>query len=805
MQFKHRLKNLFKNVFRKKWFKLSLLIFSLTLTLAIIAGGVFVYRLDREMLIKMQQKQMVQPTIFYSQAPSWSKGDLFPQDEILAQFKQKLRARQINQRLFPGDYLLLTGVECSEKIGIPLYKTPLIDDNISLPAGDSDLVPEDICLQIYWEKGVHPWFKVPLFETLWLSSKKTIKGVFRGETNEPAKKFIMPPQIIAQYWGEEPILREQKALREFPVDCLDSIIAIEDVKFLEHKGVSWVGILRAGLVNLAKGRKAQGGSTLTQQLIKNYLLTPEKTLKRKALEFIMALLMESHFDKDLILETYLNIIYMGQQGPYQVRGYGAASRYYFQKPIGDLTLGQCSLLAALVNSPGQYNPFIHPDKVRARRSLVLEKMLENNLITADEKERADSEPLPKNENPDLYSTLPYFLQAVVAQLKDLGLGELQGLKIFTTMDLRLQEAAQNAIANNVKQLEESHSIIKKVKAKKKIELESSLVSVDVNTGEIRAVVGGKSYRKTQFNRVISSRRQVGSTFKPLVYLTALLSEKREYSPLTELKDEPFTYRYGKQKWSPENYDRKHHGVVPMYYALKESLNIPTAQLGLEVGLKDIIDLARSLGVKSDLKPVPSLCLGAFELSPLELLQVYLTLSRFGNYIEYTFIDSIESNDGESLWSADQRSTELKISSVAVQELIGMLKQTVLSGTAKRILISGFDKVVAGKTGTTNDNKDSWFVGFTPDKLTIVWTGYDDNTPSGLTGASGSLPAWISYMNEATRYDPIRDFPWTEEVEVEKVTAFVSDNEKNKKRTAKVGEQPPEEERVSEEIDLIIKR
>jgi penicillin-binding protein 1B len=264
---------------------------------------------------------------------------------------------------------------------------------------------------------------------------------------------------------------------------------------------------------------------------------------------------------------------------------------------------------------------------------------------------------------------------------------------------------------------------------------------------------------------------VGSTFKPVVFLTALTSDNEEINPIYELRDEPFTHQYGRQKWTPENYDRSHYGKVPMYFALKESLNLATAQLALDLGLDSIIDTARVLGTRSDLKPVPSLSLGAFELNPLELLQAYMTIARFGNYLELTFLDYIEDPDGNQVWAASSRTEENKISSVATQMLIGMLKQTVISGTAKKISSSGFDKVVAGKTGTTNDYHDSWFVGFTPDLLSIVWTGYDDNTPSGLTGASGSLPAWLSFMQEATKYDLVRDFPWTDEVNVRTIPIY----------------------------------
>lgn len=732
------------------------------LTLIIIIGGVFVYKTDQEMEIKLQQKQLIQPTLFYSRAPSWKRGELLPLEDIKKDWNKNLRRREPGQRLFPGDYLLAEGLSCREMVKEIEVPTEEVTEDGSVDSVNLD--ETDLCLRVFWDKSDHPQFHEPRLETVWVDGSFHIKGIYLGEELNPASEFTLPPQVVAQYLGEEPILREQHPLRDFPVDCLNSIIAIEDAKFLEHRGVSPLGILRAIAVNLIKGRRAQGGSTLTQQLIKNYFLTPEKTIKRKLLEFMMALLIEHRFDKDLILETYLNVIYMGQQGPYQVRGYGAASKYYFQKNLSDLTLGQCSLLSAIVNSPGQYNPFTHPDKAQQRRDLVLEKMVEQKFINESEKKQASSEAMPKNENVDLYTTLPYFLQAVVSQTRDLGIEDLAGYKVFTTMDLQMQEAAQSAIVNNLNNLESTHPGVKKVKAKKNINLESALVSLDVATGSIRAVVGGRSFKKTQFNRILTSKRQVGSTFKPMVYLTALTSDNEEINPIYELKDQPFTHKYGRQKWTPENYDHSHFGKVPMYFGLKESLNLATAQLALNLGLDSVIETARALGIKSELQPVPSLSLGAFELNPLELLQAYSTVARFGNAIDNTFIEYLEDPGGKVAWASQQREIKSKISAAATQVLIGMLKQTVQTGTAQKILTSGFDKIAAGKTGTTNDYKDSWFVGFTPDLLTIVWTGYDDNTSSGLTGASGSLPTWISFMKEATRYQPVRDFPWTDEVE-----------------------------------------
>lgn len=736
--------------FRKKGFISVLIAATLgLLTLTIMFGAYFVYQLDQEMLLKMEQKKMLQPTVFYSRAPSWKKGDFIPLAEVVHPLQNTLRSREKGLSLFAGDYRLLTGSDCQEVLPE------------SLP---SELLNDDQCLQIFWSAGESELFQSPWLETLWTGADNQIKGIYDGVSLSERVEFVLKPQVMAQYLGEEPILFKETPLNQIPVDCLNAIIAIEDARFLEHKGISFIGILRAVAVNLIKGRKAQGGSTLTQQMVKNYFLTPEKTLKRKLVEFVMSLLIEVRFDKDLILETYLNIIYMGQQGPYQIRGYGAASKHYFQKNLNQINLSQCSLLAAIVNSPGQYDPFKKPEKAKERRDFVLQKMVEQKFITAKEKDRAASEPLPRDENIHLYSTLPYFLQAVMEQAKKLGVDDFAGYRIFTTLDLDLQEAAQTAVVSNLENLESSRAPLKKLMASQKTRLEGALVSVDVASGKVRSLVGGRSYKTTQFNRILMAKRQVGSTFKPFVYLAALHSGQDRLDPLMELKDEPFTHTYGRQKWTPKNYDKSYFGMVPMYFGLKESLNLSTSHLALDIGLDKVADMAHELGIESPLPEVPSMSLGALELSPLELLQAYLTIANFGKHRSITFIESLYEPNGEKVWSEDERALTEKVDTEPVEVLVGMMKQVSKTGTAQKITESGFEKTVAGKTGTTNDYKDSWFVGFTPDVLTLSWTGFDNNTSTGLTGASGALPAWLSYMNKATKFNANRDFQWTEGVE-----------------------------------------
>ncbi|MNK75131.1 Penicillin-binding protein 1B [compost metagenome] len=566
--------------------------------------------------------------------------------------------------------------------------------------------------------------------------------------------------LLAQYIGNEPMMQRTVTLGEMPPQCLNAIMSIEDAQFLEHSGISIKSIGRAVLKNLTSGRTAQGGSTITQQLVKNYFLTSERTLKRKYNEFIMSILLESRFSKDQILETYLNVIYMGQNGPFQVRGYGAASHYYFGKEIIDLNTSECSLLAAIVNSPGLFNPFKKPVNAERRRNTVLNKMKGLGFLSQDQFDAADKEPLPSAPRGAVASeTAPYYLDAVRKQLAGLGL-EPEGLKLYTALDLNAQEAAQDSLRSHLENLEKGNKYLAKLKTDGQ-SLEGAVLVGDNRTGLVTAVVGGRNFRMTQFNRAIDGHRQIGSIMKPFVFLTALLSKTENgerYNPMTLLKDEKFTYKYEGQAWSPDNYGKKYFGQVPMFYALKNSLNAATAALGLEVGLDNVIEITQLMGVTSKLKNFPAMTLGAFEMYPKEVLQSYMTLANMGQKPTLSFLREVVGTKGDVLFShVNEMNTT--VDPAAVAELVSMMKQVVLSGSARSITLNGFYHPAAGKTGTTSDNRDAWFAGFTPYLTSVVWVGYDSNKPHKLTGSNGAVPVWTSFMKKiGTRY-PADDFKW----------------------------------------------
>lgn len=723
------------------------LLFTIFVTLTIITLGAAIsyafFTLEDEMNQKLEAKRILLPTEYYAAPYRFHTPSLQSLEKSeKALLTQNYRARDYQQRLLPGDFLKASAPECRA-----LFR---IDENLAFAN----------CLA-FVKKDVDPSQAQSDIRILLFNPEGTLQQIFKAFPLENVNEVQLEAPLVAQYVGIDPIMQEEASLGKIPPYCSNGVMAIEDPKFLEHKGVNYKGIFRALVKNISSGRAAQGGSTITQQLVKNYFLTSEKTIKRKMQEFVMAYMLESKFTKDQILETYLNIIYMGQNGPFQVRGFGSAAKFYFNKDISTLNLGECALLAAVVNGPGVYNPFKQPVKAFSRRNLVLDKMVEHQFISKTDAESAKNLPLPTAQPRLATETAPYYLDAVRKQLQAQNI-DIVGAKIYTAMDLESQQFAQEALKNHLEKLEVQNKSIKSQK-EKGVTLEGAILSAEANTGLIQVAVGGRNYRRTQFNRAIDGHRQVGSTMKPFVYLAALESKDKEgkdYTPITPVKDEKFTIKYEGQTWSPNNYGNEYSGTVPMFYALKSSLNAATASLGLEVGLDKIINITQSLGVTSPLKPFPSVTLGAFELYPKEVLQAYLALSKMGQKTDISFVSRVESMKGEEVYRFTPHSEQVQ-DAAAVASLVSMMKQTIATGTARFASASGYTRPAAGKTGTTSDNRDVWFSGFTPYRTTIVWIGYDSSTQNKLTGASGAVPIWTDFMKRVTAEDPPDDFPWPE--------------------------------------------
>jgi len=571
------------------------------------------------------------------------------------------------------------------------------------------------------------------------------------------RSIELPPVLFSQFYEGKPVLRDIVSMGNVPLYCVQAVTAIEDKKFLLHRGINPLGILRAVYANLRSARYSQGGSTISQQLVKNYFLSNEKTLTRKLTEIMMTLALERRATKDEILSAYFNIIYMGQNGAFQVRGFSAASDYYFAKKIENLQLHECALLAAVLNSPGRYSPFTQQENSTKRREVVLKRMRDLKYITKNEMEEALKAPLPTERRTSKKLSASYFVQHVFKELKDLNITNETGLNVYATFDESAQSYAEQAVDKTLASFKNSFD--------KKSNLQSIVILINHKKAELTALIGGRSFSKTQYNRALESKRQVGSVMKPLVYLSAL--EQDKITPLTLLEDTAFEYKYQGQVWKPRNYDNKFRGEVPAYYALKSSLNVPTARLGIDVGLDNIIKLAKTLGVKTKLKPLPSITLGAQELEPLELAKVYTAIASMGLKKEIHSISRVTDNSGKLLYEWEPIEEQvLEPSEVAV--LIGMMKQTFVTGTARASRPLGYAGIAAGKTGTTSDTKDSWFVGFTPTYLAITWLGKDDATPTGLTGASGALRLWLELMKPIDNKQ--EDFVWPTNTIIKKLSA-----------------------------------
>jgi len=530
-------------------------------------------------------------------------------------------------------------------------------------------------------------------------------------------------------------------LAQVPASLVAGLKAVEDRAFDEHRGFSVSGILRAALANLRSGQVVAGGSTITQQLVKNYYLTPERTLARKIRELAMALLLELHYDKSQILESYLNEVYLGQEGPRAIHGFALAARHYFDTPLEQLALHQQALLIGMVKGPSLYNPLRHPERALARRNVVLRVMAEQGVVSAAQADRARAMPLGLNRRNGVLRTYPAFLDLVRRQLRreyreeDLA---TQGLRVFTTFDPLLQWRAEASTERVLAQLDPGG------------ELESATVVTRLDTGEVAALVGGRSPRYAGFNRALDARRPAGSLLKPAVYLAAL-EQPRRYTLASVLSDTPLrTELAGGRVWEPRNFDREAHGDVLLLAALANSYNLATARLGMALGIDTLVATLGRLGVTEGVSPVPALTLGAGEYSTLMMARLYQAIAAGGYRLPLRSIRDVVDSGGEVL-SRYLTDYERTASLQAVYLLQFALQEAVRTGTGRALYRQlPPDFTVAGKTGTTSDGRDSWFAGFSGDLVAVSWIGRDDNGSTGLTGASGALLVWADFMAAARR-------------------------------------------------------
>ncbi len=552
---------------------------------------------------------------------------------------------------------------------------------------------------------------------------------------------LEPAEIASIY----PLQKEDRTLvkiEQAPQLLVTGLQAVEDRNFKHHPGIDLRGILRAAVANLKAGKAVQGGSTLTQQLVKNYFLTHDRTVARKFNEAIMALLLEAHYDKSEILEAYLNEVFLGQQGAYAVHGFGQASLFYFDQPLERLDASQIALLIGLVKGASYYNPRRHPERARSRRNQVLAMFVETGLLSGEGATKQAAQPLAVTGEPRTRGTRYHaFVDLVRRQLSQVYREEdlrTEGLRIFTTLSPSVQEKAQAAVSKGLRQLEARGL---------SASLQAAMVVADVATGEVQALVGDRDPDRAGFNRAIHARRQIGSVIKPLVYLLAL-EHSQDYSLVTRIRDEPLSLQQPDgSTWSPANYDDQSHGEVTLLEALTRSYNQATVRLGLTIGVNNLINRIEQLGVRADVDPVPSIFLGAVELTPLEVTQIYQSIAAGGFSVPLRSLIAVQTADGDELVRYPLRMLP-QPNRDAIAVLNYALTQVVEVGTARALPgLVGQDSTIAGKTGTTNDRRDSWFVGYTRSQVAVSWVGEDDNRPAGVTGSNAAMRLWAELFRE----------------------------------------------------------
>jgi penicillin-binding protein 1B len=554
----------------------------------------------------------------------------------------------------------------------------------------------------------------------------------------------LQPALIGTYFGSDLQERRPVTVDNVSEDLVEAVIAAEDDSFFEHSGVSYTGIARALWVDLRGGEIRQGGSTLTQQLVKNIYLSHERTLGRKGQELILALLLEARYSKRQILEAYLNEIYLGSSGGVSLMGMGAASRAFFGKDPGQIDLAEAATLAGMIRAPAVYSPLAHPDKAKERRDWVLGRIAKLGRVPKERIDQALAEPVSVAPEPVVRRRAPYFADAMAEEAqRRFGIEDLtsKGYILFSTLDLQSQKEAQEAVEWGLDRAQEGYQKGQEAKGP----LQAALVSIapsGPDTGGILAYVGGRDYDKSQFDRAGQAERQAGSAFKPIVYSAAF--ENHVASPSSFLEDSPLTVSLAANaSWSPKNDDGSFHGWVSVRTALEKSYNPATARLALQVGMPKIVALAHKMGVAADMEAYPSVALGAVDLTPVELATVYATLAAGGVRPPVHGLAAILDRTGKVVPAAPLPKPERVISPQTAYMVTSLLQGVLVRGTA-RGAAAGIPGDVAGKTGTTNRQRDSWFGGFARERATVVWVGYDDNSSTRLSGARAALPIWVRF-------------------------------------------------------------
>jgi penicillin-binding protein 1B len=587
-------------------------------------------------------------------------------------------------------------------------------------------------------------------------SGKTITSITDLASSARLEQFSLKPELLSNAIDRNREKRRVVAYNEIPQVLVNAVLAAEDRRFFSHSGIDPIRILKALIVDVREGDTAQGASTLTQQFVKNYFLTPERTWRRKFADAYMSILLEKRLSKTQIFELYANEVYLGQVGSFSIVGFGEAADAFFDKSLKDLTLGEAATLAGIITAPNRHTPLRYPERATLRRNMVLDQMAEYGMITPAERDEAKSAALSVKASSILnYSDAPYFVDYVQDQLiAKYGDEELAGAKfrVYTTLDTNLQQAGFESIQTGMAELDAYFA-----KRKPPVQpgtVQASLIAVDPQNGHILAMLGGRNYGASQFNRITQSKRQPGSIFKPFDFAAALETAYSSSTPLTAasiILDEPTQFTFDDLEYEPKNFKEEYLGQVTMRQAITKSLNIATIKLAQKVGFNKVTELAKRLGLNEKIKPYPAMAIGSFEITPLEMVRAYTAFAYGGVLSDLTAVLQIQDSSGRQVALEQPKPKQVLTPQIAF--LVTSLLQSVINnGTGEGARARGFTLPAAGKTGTSHDG---WFAGYTPDLLCIVWVGFDDNRELSLSGSQSALPIWTEFMKKATRLRPLK--------------------------------------------------
>ena len=663
--------------------------------------------------------------------------------------EQRFSARRwsVPSKVYTDTTLLYPGQRVNPELLKNKFKALGYRNVSRLPTQKGELQVSPEAITVFLNDLNTPWNNRRGFPVRIAIADRIIASITGTNDSRDVPIIELEPEEISLFFGSERERRQLISIQQVPEHLIHAVLAAEDSRFYQHPGIDVLGIFRALLANLRHGAIRQGGSTLTQQLAKNYFLTPTRTLTRKLKEVLISVIIEFKYEKEEILEIYLNEIYLGQKGPVAINGVGEASYFYFGKSVKALSRAEAATIAGLIKAPNHYSPYKDKERCLTRRNFVLAAMHEKGWLSRAELQAALEMPVKTVGFTVHGKKAPYFVDFLEQQLKVLyrpdDLTSL-GLSLYTTLDSQVQAAAESALKKGLERLERIKPELRRDNPDQ--QLQGAVIVMQPGTGHILAMVGGRSYATSQFNRIVQARRQPGSAFKPFVYLSAL----DQFSPADMLSNQPRAYAVEGQTWEPQNFEPVTEYTVSMRTALTMSYNIATVDLAMKIGLDRVVAKAKRFDFSTPLKPYPSLALGAFEVIPLELARGYCVFAANGVLPHPLALKGVVDENGDTL---EQKHLQIErlISPQKAFMMNFMLRSVVTAGTARSLKNRGIDWPAAGKTGTTNDFRDAWFVGYTPDILALVWVGFDNGDSIHATGSSAALPIWAELMRSVPQY------------------------------------------------------